>query len=79
MCTAIEILIVIGFIAGLAYLGGLEKEKRNVLKLIQIMRRDPAASLQTLEQRIEFHHHRILNRRSHYDERKRKPEEQAVF
>jgi hypothetical protein len=71
MCVVIEILITVVFIAGLAYLGGLEKEKRDVLKLVQIMRRDPSATLQALEQRIEFHHHRKLNRRSNYDERKR--------
>lgn len=66
---------------GWGFLAGREKEKRDVLLAVEVQEKKyptcepsnvhPATPVYVLRRTIEEHGHRILGRRSHYDERKR--------
>jgi len=78
--------VLLGFLAcaallGYGYLGGREKEKRDVLLALSALSQrypsnkasnvGPSTVVWAAQRMIESHTHRVLGRRSHYDERKR--------
>lgn len=75
MDIAIEILIALFGVAGYGYLGGREKEKRDVLTLLA---QYPSMSASQIAPLVEEHIHRKLGKRGHYDDRRRRDPETSM-
>jgi hypothetical protein len=65
--TVLALLASVFMVATLSYLGGREKEKRDVLMLLK---NQPSVYAEAIV-RIIKHEHRQIGKRSHYDERRR--------